>query len=333
MWNRRIMKYVAGLAVGLAAQGAMAQDVKWDLALFGSPAFRVAGEAFADYVNQNSDGKMEIVVHNGTLSPSREILDNVSIGAFQLGYVISSYHPGKNPLISVLDLPFLPIDSMEARMEISEALYKNEMVLKEFAKWNSMPMMGVVMPHYEIMGKGDVPKTLEDFDGLRIKATSGMGDALARFGVSLVPLSGSEQYNGLQTGVIDAAAATPSGLGGAKLYEVADWYTVGMSTGSANVTLVVNADAYQGLPEELKAVLDDAKAHAYAETIKAQNGAAESYQPAIEAAGLTRFEVPKEMVDKLRAEAAKPVWDAYVEDMESKGLPGQELLDFVLNWK
>ena len=92
---------VAGAALSIFAQGAVAQEITWDLALFGSPAFRVAGESFAEYVNENSGGKMQITVHNGTLSPSREVLDNLSVGAFELGYVISSYHPGKNPLISV----------------------------------------------------------------------------------------------------------------------------------------------------------------------------------------------------------------------------------------
>jgi TRAP-type C4-dicarboxylate transport system substrate-binding protein len=324
---------LSGAAIALFAQGASAQEITWDLALFGSPAFRVAGEAFAEYVNENSGGKMEITVHNGTLSPPRQILDNVSIGAFELGYVISSYHPGKNPMISVLDLPFLPIDSMEERAEIAEALFDNEMVVKEFANWQSVPVMSVVMPHYELMGKGEAPANLEDFAGMRIKATSGMGDALATYGVSLVPLSGSEQYNALQTGVIDAAAATPSGLGGYSLFEVTDWYTVGFESGSANVTLVGNAAAYNALPDDMKELLEQAKAHAYAETIKAQSQAAEQYEPTYQEAGMVRFDVPPAMIEELRAEAAQPVWDAYVADLEARGLPGQELLDFVLNWE
>lgn len=323
---------VAGAAITIGAQCATAQEISWDLALFGSPAFRVAGESFAEYVNENSGGKMEITVHNGTLSPSKEILDNLSIGAFELGYVISSYHPGKNPLISVLDLPFLPIETIEERKELSEALFKHEAVAKEFAGWNTVPIMAVVQPNYEIMGKGDAPMTLEGFSGMRIKATSGIGDALATYGASLVPLSGSEQYNALQTGVIDAASATPSGLGGYKLFEISDWYTVGMEAGSAHVTLVGNAAAYDALPDDMKALLEEAKAHAYAETIKAQSEAAASYEPELASRGLVRIDVPAEMVERLRSEAAQPVWDAYVSNLEGKGLPGQEMLDFVLNW-
>ncbi|MDO6729102.1 TRAP transporter substrate-binding protein DctP [Marinovum sp. 2_MG-2023] len=318
-------------AIAVIASGSQAQEISWDLALFGSPAFRVAGESFAEYVNENSGGKMEITVHNGTLSPTREVLDNVSIGAFELGYVISSYHPGKNPLLSVLDLPFLPIDSMEDRLEVAELIYDNPHVQKEFARWGVMPVMTVVQPNYEIMGKGTPPDTLAAFDGMRIKATSGIGNALAVYGASLVNVSGPEQYNALQTGVIDAVAATPSGHGGYKLYELSDWYTTGMAAGSAHVTLVGNAAAYDALPDDMKTLLAEAKAHASAATITAQSDAATFYIPELEKRGLKHVAVTDEMIAALRKDAAQPVWEAYVADLEGKGLPGREMLDLVLN--
>lgn len=323
----------AGAMVTLTAATAQAQDVSWDLALLGSPAFRVAGESFAEYINENSDGKMHITVHNGTLSPSREILDNLSIGAFELGYVISSYHPGKNPLMSVLDLPFLPLPTMEKRAEVAEILFQNADIKAEFARWNTVPVMAVVQPNYEVMGKGVVPETLEGFDGLRVKATSGIGDALATYGASLVSVSGPEQYNALQTGVIDAVAATPSAHGGWKLYELSDWYTTGMEAGSAHVTIAANIDAWNALPDDLKALVEKAKAHAYAETIKAQSEASAKYEPELVKAGLTKVEISPETIAKLRADAARPVWDAFVADASGKGLPAQEILDIVLNTK
>lgn len=321
---------VAGVAISASAASAQAQEITWDLALLGSPAFRVAGESFAAYVNENSGGKMEITVHNGTLSPSREILDNLSIGAFELGYVISSYHPGKNPLMSVLDLPFLPLENMEQRAEVAEMLFQNEDIQEEFAKWNTVPVMAVVQPNYEVMGKGTPPETLDGFSGMRMKATSGIGDALAKYGASLVSVSGPEQYNALQTGVIDAVAATPSAHGGWKLFELSEWYTTGMEAGSAHVTLVANADAFNALPDDMKALVEEAKAHAYAETIKAQNAASARYEPDLIGAGLKKIEVTPETIAQLRAEAAQPVWDAYVADVEGKGLPGQAILDLVL---
>lgn len=321
----------AGLAAGLSHPSiARANDVRWDLALFGSPAFRVAGESLADYVNENGDGSFTITVHNGTLAPAREILDNLSFGAFQLGYVVSSYHPGKNPLMSVLDLPFLPIKTMEQRVRVAEALFDNEHIRKEFAKWNTVPVMAVVQPNYEIMGKGDRPSSLEAFDGMRMKATSGIGDALGRFGARTVAMTGAEQYNALQTGVIDAVAATPSAHGGWKLYEHSTWYTVGMDAGTAHVSIVANRDAYDALSDEHKALLAEAVEHAYAKTIEAQSAAAEKYRPTFAEYELERVDISEVMIARLREEAAKPVWEAYIADVESKGQPGREVFDFVM---
>ena len=41
-------------------------------------------------------------------------------------------------------------------------------------------------------------------------------------------------------------------------------------------------------------------------------------------------EVPAALIVQLREQAAKPVWDAFVTDLEKKNLPGREILDFVL---
>lgn len=320
---------LAAAAVG-ASGVAGAADVKWDLALFGSPAFRVAGESFAQYVTEKSGGAFTITVHNKTLSPAREVLDNLSIGAFECGYVVSSYHPGKNPVISALDLPFLPISSMEQRASVADALFHHPLAQKEFGRWGVTPVMAVVQPNYEIIGKGAAPTSPEAFDGMRMKATSGIGNALGHFGASLVSLTGAEQYNALQTGVIDAVAATPSAHGGWKLYELSEWYTVGMDAGSAHVSLLCNQSAYAALDDAQKALIADARAHAYAETIKAQSEAGAVYKPKFEEFQLKRVDVPAGMVSEIREKAARPVWDAYVADLDGKGLPGADVLNFVL---
>ena len=167
---------------------------------------------------------------------------------------------------------------------------------------------------------------------MRIKATSGIGDALGHFGAITVSLTGAEQYNALQTGVIDAVAATPSAHGGWNLYEISDWYTVGMDAGTAHVSLAANRDAYASLSDEHRALLDAAVEHAYAATIEAQSAAADGYLPTIEEHGLQRVEVDPALLVVLREEAARPVWDAYVAELEGNGLPGQEILDCVLNF-
>ena len=72
------------------------------------------------------------------------------------------------------------------------------------------------------------------------------------------------------------------------------------------------------------------KEYADAKTIEAQSAAAEAYAPKLAEYELQNIGVPAEMLSRLREEAAKPVWEAYVADAESQGLPGREILDFVL---
>ena len=53
------------------------------------------------------------------LSPARENLDNIKLGAFEGAMFCSSYHPGKNPGMTALDLPFLPLDNLNVAQVVS----------------------------------------------------------------------------------------------------------------------------------------------------------------------------------------------------------------------
>ena len=138
----------------------------------------------------------------------------------------------------------------------------------------------------------------------------------------LVPVSGPEQHNALQTGAVDAVAATPSAFGGYAPHELATWYTAGFGAGSVHVTLAANSNAHAALPDDMKAPFDEAKAHAYAATIEAQSAAADGYRPDLDKAGLSEILIEPATTEALRAEAAQPVWDAFVEQTEADGLPG-----------
>lgn len=105
-----------------------------------------------------------------------------------------------------------------------------------------------------------------------------------------------------------------------------------MEAGSAHVTLVANGDAWNALPDDLKALVEKAKDHAYKATYEAQGAASARYESDLKAAGL-KIEVAPETIAQLRKDAAQPVWDAFVKNGADKGLPAQEILDLVLNAK
>ena len=59
----------------------------------------------------------------GGLSKNRENLDGISIGAFEMAQFCAGYHPDKNRVVTVLELPFLGVENLEQEVAVSSAVY------------------------------------------------------------------------------------------------------------------------------------------------------------------------------------------------------------------
>jgi TRAP-type mannitol/chloroaromatic compound transport system substrate-binding protein len=86
---RPTLTAAAAVAMGLsfaATEAAAGSKVEWNLSAWGNPRAVTRGmERFAEYVEEASGGNFTIQIHYGeTLSPARQNLDAVSIGAFEM---------------------------------------------------------------------------------------------------------------------------------------------------------------------------------------------------------------------------------------------------------
>jgi TRAP-type C4-dicarboxylate transport system substrate-binding protein len=152
-------------------------------------------------------------------------------------------------------------------------------------------------------------------------------------GVVAIPttVTAPETYTSLERGVIDAIGFPFSyAFGSFRLYEVSRWYTVGMGLGSIHGMTVYSKRSLEALPAEWRQLLIDAKPKAYAAMRQAYEEADEHWVPIYEQGGLERITYTDEERAKFRESAGEPVWQKWVEDMEQRGLPGQEVLDFIL---
>lgn len=62
------------------------------------------------------------------------------------------------------------------------------------------------LPQYEILGKDPAPKNLADWQGLRVRAGGGQGDAMEVLGASKQTLPAVETATAFQRGALDAAS-------------------------------------------------------------------------------------------------------------------------------
>ena len=325
-----------GLAGGMAfvATSATAQDVQWELSVWGPPrAYTKSVETLASAVEEKSGGKFKIRVHYAeAISPAKENLDGIKLGAFEAASFCASYHPGKNPAMTGLDLPFLPVaKGLDNVYAVQEAYYQHPVVQKEMQRWNAIAFMPTPLPQYEFMGGGKAPEKLEDWKGLRVRALGGIGEAMREIGAVPTSVPAPEIYTALERGMINAAAVAYTYMHASyRLHEISKWYTDGLSPGTINCGLLFNRDAWQALPENYRQMLTEARPKAYEAMRDAYLEADKKNEPMFEEMGLKRLTYTPEQRAEFEKIAAKPVWDKWIEDMNSKNLPGQELFDFIV---
>ena len=319
---------VSALSVGFAAE-AMAQE--WNVSVWGARrAFTEHVERLAELVEERSGGEFTMNISYGGLSGNRENLDGISIGAFEMAQFCAGYHPDKNPSITVLELPFLGVSSLEMEREISMALYQTDAVREDLARWNAVPLMPSPLPQYNIVGSGDAPSTLADFEGMAVRATGGIGAAMATIGAVPTSMSATEVRQAMDSGVVSAVAFAPHAHMSFGTIENASWWTTNLNPGTVNCPVVVNSDALADLSEENREILlgsvDEALDY-YIDYYNNQTMAA--WGPALDERGIERVTFSDEEIAAFRDAAAAPAAAAWIEENTARGLPAQELYDMV----
>lgn len=314
------------------AQMVEGPKVTWQLSTYGKPRSTTAGtELLAKIVRERTGGNFEIANVYDSLSPLKENLDGVKIGAFEAGFIIASLHPGKTPTLNVFNLPFLPLGDMEVQARVMEGYYKLPAVKQDMARWDAMALLPHALPPYELVGRGRPPTTVAALKGLRVRAPGELGDALKKVGAVPTSMQATEVYQGLERGLIDAAAFPYFAMKIYRTQDVCEWYTTNVGFGITSGFTVVGLRPYNALPEQYRALLESASREAVKQHIEIFRKDEEDGLAALKAKNLEAVSYAPEEIARFVEEGGKPIWDAWVEDMTTKGFPGRALLDYVLN--
>lgn len=319
---------IAALTVAFAGE---AFATEWNVSLWGKRrAFTEHVEKLAELVSEKTGGEFTLNISYGGLSKNRENLDGIEIGAFEMAQFCAGYHPDKNPSITVMELPFLGIDSLEKEIAISQAVYAHPATAKDLGRWNATLLMPSPLPQYNIIGVGDAPHTLADFAGLSVRATGGIGKAMEAVGGVPTSMSASEVRQAMDSGVIKAAAFAPHAHMSFGTVENATWWTTNLNPGAVNCPVVVNTDALASLSdaerEALLGSVDESLAH-YVDYYN--NATMAKWGPLLDEKGIEQVTFDDDTLDAFREKVAGPAAAAWVEENNKRGLPAQELLDLV----
>lgn len=328
---------ILALSTGAAMAGGHAKVVEgprvhWDYALWGKPrAITTYLQNMEKWLPERTGGKFTFQIHWGTLSKPRAVLDNLKAGSFQGGAFCASYYPGKLNAHTGMDLPFLPIKGLPMLRKVTDDYYAHPALLKEMARWNAKYHMSSLLPLYEVVGKGDLPTSLEDFKGMRIRALGQQGKAMEKLGAVPTTVPAPEVYTSMDRGLLDAVGFAYYAHKSYRTFELGDWFTNSLAVGSIACGSMFNNDDYNALPDQYKALLEEFKdADAGYPAHIAALGAAEAAAPGeFKAAGLKEWNITPDERAAFEKVGGKPVWDAWKAEMDKKGYNGQDLLDTI----
>jgi len=318
-----------------AIAGALATETlaeEWNVSVWGKRrAFTEHVHKLGELLDQKTNGEFTLNISYGGLSKNRENLDGISIGAFEMAQFCAGYHADKNRVVTVLELPFLGVENLAQEVAVSAAVYAHPAASEEMAQWNAKLLMTSPMPQYNLVGTGEPRTTLSDFEGMRVRATGGLGKAFAAAGSVPTSVTATEAYQAMESGVVDTVAFAQHAHLSFGTINQADWWTANLNPGTVNCPVVVNVDAYESLSDAHREALDGSVQEALDHYVANYGELLAKWDSVLAEKGVTKVEISAGVIDAFRAKAADPIRDAWIADMEAQGLPGQELYDLVMS--
>lgn len=210
VFGRSFRAAVAAGAIALeitaAAGSARAEDVQWTMATWGGGLwFEVGAKNFAHRVEQLTEGRVKIdVAAPGMVGNALKITETVQNGIAEVGLQWAAYDIGQDEAGVI----FAGWSGGLTPEEYMFWLYKGggEELL---AQWREEKFGVVSIPcnlvETEIFLHSHKPvRTLEDFKGLRLRTSGAWAEIATALGASTVVLPGSEVFDALERGVVDA---------------------------------------------------------------------------------------------------------------------------------
>ena len=318
-----------------AIAGALATETlaeEWNVSVWGKRrAFTEHVHKLGELLEQKTNGEFTLNISYGGLSKNRENLDGISIGAFEMAQFCAGYHADKNRVVTVLELPFLGVENLAQEVAVSAAVYAHPAATEEMAQWNAKLLMTSPMPQYNLVGTGEPRTTLSDFEGMRVRATGGLGKAFAAAGSVPTSVMATEAYQAMESGLVDTVAFAQHAHLSFGTINQADWWTANLNPGTVNCPVVVNIDAYESLSDAHREALDGSVQEALDHYVANYGELLAKWDSVLAEKGVTKVEISADVIDAFRAKAADPIRDTWIADMEAQGLPGQELYDLVMS--
>jgi TRAP-type C4-dicarboxylate transport system substrate-binding protein len=333
MKRRTVLTAMSGVAIAaLMATGALAQEVTLKLHQFLPAQANVPKlilDVWADAIEKDSGGRIKVdrfpSMQLGGTPP--ELMDQAIDGVADVIWTVVGYTPGRFPSTEVFELPFMVTDAGAA----SYAYWKMFDAHMKDTEFKDVHVLGTWVHGPGVFHTADPVEKPADLQGMKIRGASRMvNELLEKLGAEPVGMPVPAIPEALSKGVIDGATIPWEVTGSLKVPELVDYHTEFEGPALYNITFVLamNKGVYDGLPDDLKAVIDKDSGLDFSVFAGVTQAAADG--PARQVAvdrGNTIITISKEDAEANWVPVVEPIYAAWVADMQAKGIDGQAMID------
>lgn len=296
----------------VSAEKGSTSKFKWRGICF-HPQGHAGADSFVDFcerVKMMSNGRLEITSYlGGTLVPAKEAMDALKNGVVEVAVLYGGYNLGKMPEAT---LECGLIGNMQSYVDEHDFFYYdgggNKFMRESYAPFNIYYLGVSFGGPIGLISKKPIRK-IADFKGLKIRTAGTNADLVEALGAKTVNIPVTEVYTALQLGTVDASTYSDlSSYAAVGWHEVAKYALPGFFKFHGNTNICVNMAAWKSLPDDLKAIMDNAGEIACFLHEHYEVGRNVEARKIMERAGCEIISLPaadKEQIEKMK----QKVWD------------------------
>ncbi|HVN24072.1 MAG TPA: TRAP transporter substrate-binding protein [Syntrophorhabdales bacterium] len=321
------------LLVGLTGTSTYAAEQKVITLKFSEstfPATHRFAMLMADWckeVEKRTNGRVKIdFFPGGILAPTTQVFDSVRKGIADLGDTFAGYTKGRFPLIETIDLPYGYKSAMMGTRLTNE--FYNKFKPKEYDDVKIM-FFYTAGPQF-LDTKKEVTK-LEEVKGLKIRSTGTSAKIVEYLGGAPVGMPMGDAYDALARGVVNGVVGPTEVMKGWKLAEVLSFAT---NYGASHVNaayIFMNKNKWNSIPAGDQKIIEQVNAEWIEKAGKNWDDADKEGADLLISKGGKVIVLPAQEQEKWKA-ALKPMFEEYIKELNSKGLPGNEAVKFCMDY-
>ena len=318
----------AALALGMTSSMAWAADYTMRLSHQFPPTHPTAQamEQFAKDVDAATDGKVEVQVYGAAqLFKPKQHHSAVAGGQIESAIILSMQWGSTIPEMSLSMIPYLMSSPAKQEAFIGAEAAK---ILDKKMEQKGVKNIGWLVDTNDLIvtSSNHLLDTPESYKDVKIRGLNKQFDqGLIALGAVPVTMPGSEAYQALQTGIVDAGITAIQAAYSRKYYEVQKY-----GAASAIVVvfdnLVVNPKWWDGLPQDIQQAIQGAVDKAVDNSIIRYEGVNEKDMQHLAENGMEVVALTPEQIEPIKAIMQPAI---IAEFLKGTGKDGQALIDMV----